>query len=373
MKAVPHRERKLDLMLLGLLAGASLSLFTAPAWAEPYEDTQHRFRLELVSGWAPTPAFGDTDGMVFTRSPVRRGGRSATLRVRIGAALDPDDALARHERELSGPGGLRPGATSRAPLAAGPTTSRAYVRGEGALTDRVEVHALSAVGRLYLLEVTTPDRDHQRLTAEVKKLLDGFRPISAASQGTSGSERTVEVDGAGAAALAGRWRNDDGLVLALGADLSFALDSATGRYEVTGETLTLIIPGQGRESFTFQHDAAAGTLTLSSPNLDGPMTYRRLGAGQGGKASTTRADSEGRLTGTWSTGGKKGTVTLQLSADRSFSLGPHQGQWSASGDTLKLDRGGGDLITYRFKLKQGTLVLSGGDLDDPVRFERTSP
>src|SRR5687768_12722025 len=109
-----------------------------------------------------------------------------------------------------------------------------------------------------------------------------------------------------AAAIAGRWVNDDGLVLALGDDSSFALAEATGRYEVQADTLTLIIPGQGRESFTFVHDPAAGTLILSSPNLGTPMTYRRT-SGAGAKtpapqrAKSASSDASDELIGRWTT------------------------------------------------------------------------
>lgn len=352
-----------------LVFGLAASLLPAAAWAEPYEDTQHRFRLELPSGWQPTPAFGDTDGMVFTRGPVRRGGRSATFRVRIGPPSDPDEALARHEPELAQAGRLQPAGNGAANLGAGAALRRAYRRGEGAQADRISVHALSAAGRTYLLEAVLPERDQQRLSEEVRRLLSDFQPVSAGNVAAPSTPR-LSVDELDASQLAGRFRNDDGLVLALGSDSSFALDSVSGRYEVSGNTLTLIIPGQGRESFTFSFDGAAGTLTLSSPNLDAPMIYRRLGAGEGGKTSTARAEGEGRLVGTWNTSAKKGVVTLRLEEGRQFRLGPHQGSWSADGSTLKLDRGGGDLITYRYQLKKGFLLLSGGDLDAPVRFER---
>jgi hypothetical protein len=361
---VPRRERKAIVVLC-----FGLGLFPRSAGAEPYEDTQHRFRLDLPSGWQPTPAFGDTDGMVFTRGPVRRGGRSATFRVRIGPPSDPDDVLARHEPELAQAGKLQPAGNGAAKLSAGSALTRSYRRGEGVMADRISLHALAAAGRTYLLEAVMPERDQQRLSAEVRGLLSAFQPISAGSVSASPTPR-LQVDDLDASQLAGRFRNDDGLVLVLGSDSSFALDSVSGRYEVSGNTLTLIIPGQGREPFTFAFDGAAGTLTLSSPNLEAPMIYRRLGPGQEGKTSTARAEGEGRLVGTWTTSAKKGVVTLRLEAGRQFQLGPHQGQWSADGGTLKLDRGGGDLITYRYQLKKGFLLLSGGDLDAPVRFER---
>ncbi len=55
--------------------------------------------------------------------------------------------------------------------------------------------------------------------------------------------------------------------------------------------------------------------------------------------------------------------------DSSASYGNETVRWRSLGDSLALALGG-EWVNYRLKLKGTRLTLSGGDLTEPVTFER---
>ena len=58
--------------------------------------------------------------------------------------------------------------------------------------------------------------------------------------------------------------------------------------------------------------------------------------------------------------------------DSSASYGNETVRWRLVGDSLALALGG-EWVNYRLKLKGKRLTLSGGDLTEPVTFERVGP
>lgn len=69
---------------------------------------------------------------------------------------------------------------------------------------------------------------------------------------------------------------------------------------------------------------------------------------------------------------KEGPRTVIVRPDSSASYGSETVRWRIVGDSLALALGG-EWINYRLKLKGGWLTLSGGDLTEPVTFERMGP
>lgn len=93
----------------------------------------------------------------------------------------------------------------------------------------------------------------------------------------------------------------------------------------------------------------------------------------------TRAASaqENGLLGTWKfdlkQGPKKeGPRIVVVRADSSASYGTETVRWRIVGDSLALALGG-EWVNYRLKLKGKRLVLSGGDLTEPITFELVGP
>jgi hypothetical protein len=70
--------------------------------------------------------------------------------------------------------------------------------------------------------------------------------------------------------------------------------------------------------------------------------------------------------------GKDGPRTVIVRADSSASYGSETVRWRVLGDSLALALGG-EWVNYRLRVKGRRLTLSGGDLTEPVTFERVGP
>ena len=69
---------------------------------------------------------------------------------------------------------------------------------------------------------------------------------------------------------------------------------------------------------------------------------------------------------------KKGPRIVIVRPDSSASYGTQTVRWRIVGDSLALALGG-EWVNYRLKLKGKNLTLSGGDLNEPVNFQRVGP
>jgi hypothetical protein len=83
------------------------------------------------------------------------------------------------------------------------------------------------------------------------------------------------------------------------------------------------------------------------------------------------------LIGTWTfdlkQGPKKdGPRIVIVRQDSSASYGTQTVRWRILGDSLALALGG-EWVNYRLKLKGKRLILSGGDLTEPVTFDLVGP
>ena len=82
------------------------------------------------------------------------------------------------------------------------------------------------------------------------------------------------------------------------------------------------------------------------------------------------------LLGTWqfdlNQGEKSGPRQVIVRADSSASYGKETVRWRVKADSLLLALGG-EWVSYKLKLKGKQLVLSGGDLNEPITFDRIGP
>ncbi|HUF35635.1 MAG TPA: hypothetical protein VMN37_06775 [Gemmatimonadales bacterium] len=90
----------------------------------------------------------------------------------------------------------------------------------------------------------------------------------------------------------------------------------------------------------------------------------------------TRAQ-QAAILGTWQfdleqSENKEGPRTVIVRPDSSASYGSETVRWRIVGDSLALALGG-EWVNYRLRLKGARLTLSGGDLVEPVTFERVGP
>ncbi|HTK41705.1 MAG TPA: hypothetical protein VL287_08935 [Gemmatimonadales bacterium] len=92
------------------------------------------------------------------------------------------------------------------------------------------------------------------------------------------------------------------------------------------------------------------------------------------QAQSTAGDD---LFGTWKfdikQGDKKtGPRTVIVRPDSSASYGKETVRWRVKPDSLLLALGG-EWVSYRLKLKGKSMVLSGGDLTEPITFDKIGP
>ena len=83
------------------------------------------------------------------------------------------------------------------------------------------------------------------------------------------------------------------------------------------------------------------------------------------------------ILGTWKfdlkQGDKKtGPRTVVVRPDSSASYGKETVRWRVKPDSLLLALGG-EWVSYRLRLKGKSMVLSGGDLTEPVTFDKIGP
>jgi hypothetical protein len=84
------------------------------------------------------------------------------------------------------------------------------------------------------------------------------------------------------------------------------------------------------------------------------------------------------ILGTWKfdlkQGQKSGPRTVIVRSDSSASYGKETVRWRFKGDSLMLALGG-EWVGYKLKLKDKgqRLTLSGGDLTEPIDFDRIGP
>lgn len=94
-----------------------------------------------------------------------------------------------------------------------------------------------------------------------------------------------------------------------------------------------------------------------------------------GAAQTSRPSGAGLL-GTWQfdlkQGEKSGPRTVIVRPDSSASYGKETVRWRLKPDSLLLALGG-EWVSYKLDLKGKRLVLSGGDLNEPITFNLVGP
>ncbi|MEO8295262.1 MAG: hypothetical protein ABI613_07075 [Gemmatimonadota bacterium] len=104
------------------------------------------------------------------------------------------------------------------------------------------------------------------------------------------------------------------------------------------------------------------------------LTGALLSAGLVSAQAQQRAPS---IIGTWKFDlhqgpGVEGPRTVIVRPDSSASYGEETARWRIVGDSLWLAIGG-EWEVYAFRLRNTRMTLSGGDLTDPIVFDRTGP
>jgi hypothetical protein len=333
--------------------------------ARPYEDTQHRFRLDLAPGWELAPRFGDTLGMVFEKTfPDRHRSGLALFMVRIappGTAGTKTYAGA-IERAFESQPGYRSLGEQRTRVGVYPGFVRRYrmnVADGAKLEKRVEAHFFEAEGRIFLVHVEGGSREMEKIGGDVRAMLASFVAHRAAEESPDIDPPDAPRSEAQASRqeLTGRFVNADGLMLTLDDGGTFSLADVTGTYEVQGDQLSLITGGK-RQSFRFA--LGPDGLELTSPKLPKPIVYRR--------APKATPRTAGDVVGSWQAMGAD--ARLDLEANGRFRMGDVEGTWSLAEGRLRLEKSPSEVITYDVERTGDRLILSGADLDRPATFQK---
>ena len=95
-----------------------------------------------------------------------------------------------------------------------------------------------------------------------------------------------------------------------------------------------------------------------------------------GEGAAQTSSAPGGLLGTWQfdlkQGEKSGPRTVIVRSDSSASYGRETVRWRVKADSLLLALGG-EWVSYKLKLRGKQLELSGGDLNEPITFDRVGP
>ena len=327
-----------------------------------YRDERRGFSLELADGWALAPVFGETRAMVFERRfSARRGGRRAALSIR---PIRLDRADADVWAELQRVWGPRRGrAEALVPV---PTEWRYRYRPQS--DRRGEAHLLTVDGARFLVTLSAARQDMARFRADAAarlRTLRRVRPTSTTERGrgrrgdsealnTSNEASTAPAEGA-ASAVVGRWVRADGPALVLFRDGRYRLADISGRYAWRAGRL-LLTRTNGKPQ-AFHAELRADRLVLKADGLPAPLVFDRF-------------RPERALAGVWVAVLPKGTLVLRLGPDGRFALGAHRGRWSVHGARLELRKSETEVLAYTWALADDGLILSGGDLDRPLKMAR---
>ena len=78
------------------------------------------------------------------------------------------------------------------------------------------------------------------------------------------------------------------------------------------------------------------------------------------------------IRGTWRAETPDGPQEVIIRADSSASLGEETVRWRLVDDSIHLALGD-EWMVYKYELRRNKLVLSGGDLEEPVELEHIGP
>lgn len=179
--------------------------------------------------------------------------------------------------------------------------------------------------------------------------------------------------------LLGTWQAKEGvtsITLTLNADGGGKLDEANIKYVIKDNILS-VDEGGVVNKYTYQ--LSGNKLTLSGGDLDKSMVFERQGgsspSGLGGRRSQTAVagSTPSNPEGTWETQGPHGVIRLVLKPDGTGTFGGGPVRWQFNQGILSLTGPNGTTVMYNAALAENTLIVSGGNLTQPVVFKKAAP
>lgn len=317
------------------LLAAGLVLAVAGLGATPYRG--ERFELTLPEDWQIRPRFGDLDGMGFVRTlPGRLGGGMVRVDVR---AVSVDSGFG-----PAAPGGGEPRSRN---VGSKPVVFRVEPAGDGRVRERARFRRGDWDVEI---RISYPQRDRRSFEPDLARLLKSFRPSAGGAGATAesdhGSEGPAIPD-----RLTGTWEGQGGARLVLAPDGRFRLAGRSGQASFADGVLALRIAGEEARRLRVR--------------MEGPDRMRLEGSGIVARYRRVENPWAGRWRGSG--------IELVLRKDGSFQVADRTGTWRRQERQLTLVPDRGTPIRYRMKMMGEELVLSGADLDQPLRLRRAGP
>jgi hypothetical protein len=342
----------------------SLGLAALPATAKTYSDTKQRFTLELPSKWTLHPVPGDTRGMRFKKGTGAKFGIVQVMVRPLEGGETPEQSLEAYTAPFTEEIGFEMGADVPGAVGFLPALTRTFTvfaSGDKRTVRAIQVHVLHAFGHVHLIHYEALKENTKRYARDVDRMIASYKAMAGR-----------KIYGP----LVARWENQgEGPALNLDETGQFNLGPLRGRYLADGGRLTLFVK-EGKE--WYRYVLKGSELTLKSPNLDEPNTYKRTGAARFAVLDKEKQRfkplSRDELIGKWKALDTPGTepLILQLATTGSVSFGGLSGSWWYRRGLLTIRSTAGRTITYTVSKTKGgkQLLMGGGDLEQDLRLER---
>jgi len=245
------------------------SLIALLILAGPYEDTQHRFSVDLPAKWVFSPVPGDTAGAYFKRT---QDGAIANATVRVMKFTQPvdlDTFAARVGDAADHEPGYRLLNNQAVRIGNMPAISRRFVvaiNGDLKWTKMVEQRILVVGNMGFVVHVETLADAFPLFQDDFNKILLSFQP------GTGKAPSPAQAHRAKPGVLVGKWEGA-GHALELSPSGAAILDRSPGSYHVTSGVLILQL---GDQQVQFEYELNGDNLRLSGANFAGGQNFHRV-------------------------------------------------------------------------------------------------
>lgn len=322
----------------------------------PFEDTHHRFTIDLPAGWTFAPMPGDTQGASFRKTSETDVAQASIRIVQLEPNTDLDAFVKKMSAWVASEAGYRQLAYELTFAAGGQPAMRLRyvvgVEGNPKLSKVVEERFLIIGQAGYVLHVEAMADGFGRLESDFQQLFASFAPQTKNKAVAASTAPTVQPP-AENAQLVGRWimLSDRNTAMVFRNDGTLEIDDYRGVFQVRGDQLITRMMGTDAERFTWSMQG--DVLTMASPNLPEPITYAREG-------------TPAALVGIW----VGPDVRWQMSLSGTLTWGADQGSFKTDSGQLIVSMQSGKRYVFQYAQKGDVLMVSGEKFGKGIQLKR---
>ena len=320
----------------------NLAFLCSLALSAPFTDIQGRFTLDLPEGWQFAPLPGDTTGAAFARKAEEMFASASVRMMPVDPSSSAQVWATALVKAVAGQPGFKLQMKDDAKLGGANAARRRYtvfVDGDPKRPKVAEDRVVVQNGLAVFAHVETLDATFAMFEPDFAKI---FASLALGAGGPAA------VGNAGA--ILGKWQMKDApdTFFDLRSDGTFDLAGVGGTYQVQGDLLITRQNNGAVENFSFALEG--DDLILSSPNLEEPIRYTRVGGAPGLVGIVG-----GMLVGRWVGTGHK----LELKADGKAVVDGKVGTYKVEGAILTLVVGGKKAVLGFTLLRPDTIRVTG--------------